>query len=335
MEKFREARQRPAKLPCGLDIVLDISRNSEQHTSLQSAVDAYRTYGNTFEQRFMGAIFINTIDPENIKAVISTHFANFDMGKRRRQASIPLLGLGIFNNEEGQWRHSRRLFRPAFHYSHLRQVEDLFEPHFQKLLAVIPRNGISFDLAELFRRFSMDVSTQYFFGNCASTLLESASSSATSFHNAFTNAQDRIRENYVLGWAARLRPRTQFDRDRKVVWDFVDRFVNDALETHRVNATGTFRRPSLVDQEGMTVLDHMIQTTTDPVELRSELLHLLLASRDTTSSLLGNLWLVISRDADVWPRLQEEVRLLNCPPARVELKQCKYMTACIKEGTCY
>lgn len=333
LQKLRSARQRPTRLPCGLDIVLDIFKNSERHTSLQSAVDAYSTYGNTFEQRFMGAIFINTIDAENIKAVTSTFFGNFVMGERRRRASLPLLGLGIFNNEDEQWRHSRRLFRPAFNHSHVRQVDTLFEPHFQSLLTIIPRDGVSFDLSELFRRFSMDVSTQYFFGNCASTLLETetGSSSASTFHNAFTHAQDRIKENYVLGWATQLRSHTQFDRDVEVVWNFVDRFVNQALELQIPNNDSSDSLQSS-NSESTTVLEHMIQATTDPVELRSELLHLLLASRDTTSSLLGNLWLVISRNPDIWSKIKKEIEMLARPPTHHELSGCVYLTACIKEG---
>lgn len=39
--------------------------------------------------------YFNTIDPENVKAVLATNFKDFGLGQRQR-AFGPLLGQGIF-----------------------------------------------------------------------------------------------------------------------------------------------------------------------------------------------------------------------------------------------
>ncbi|KAF2097814.1 cytochrome P450 [Rhizodiscina lignyota] len=321
------AIRRPTKLPWGIDIVFDIYKNVRRHTVLDAAAFAYQRYGNTFYQRFMGGDFINTIEPANIKVILSTNFSDYDMGTRRRRASLPLLGLGIFNNDGEAWRRSRRLFRPAFKNNELRSVEGLFELHCKNLLSAIPRDGSSVDLSELFFSYTMDVSTQYFFGNSALSLLELGGSeragrSAKVFSCAFATAQDRIRENYVLGIIASFRPRHKFKSDRRVVWDFVDHYVDGALKGRRPQKTSQY-----------SVLDHMAETSQDALELRSELLHLLLAARDTTASLLGNLWLMISQRQDVREAILQEIKCLEGkPPTYDELKAFTYLLNCISEA---
>lgn len=54
----------------------------------------------------MGQDFICTIDPENIKAILSTNFADFGLGGRSESLS-PLLGRGIFVSDGPKWEHSR------------------------------------------------------------------------------------------------------------------------------------------------------------------------------------------------------------------------------------
>lgn len=323
-----KVRRRPTRLPFGIDIVIDIYKNVNRGTVLDAAVRSYQTYGNTFYQRFIGGDFINTIDPANIQAVTSANFYDYEMGTRRREASMPLLGLGIFNNEGDSWRHSRRLFRPAFKNSEMRSLEALFERHFQNMRAIIPRDGSVVDLSELFFCYTMDVSTQYFFGNSTSSLLElnsadSLEETAQTFSRAFAAAQDHIRENYVLGSLAWLRPLKKFHRDRQIVWDLVDRYVHGAVNGFRPEKASQY-----------SVLDHMAETTADPVELRSELIHLLLAARDTTASLLGNLWLVIVQREGVRRTIIEEVKGLGGDlPTYDDLKSLPYLLDCINEGT--
>ena len=80
-------------------------------------------------------------------------------------------------------------------------------------------------------------------------------------------------------------------------------------------------------------LHELVSQTTDKIKIRSELLNILLAGRDTTASLLSNVWFELSNRPDVWRRLQRDVDSVNgeCPSFE-KLKDMKYLRAVLNES---
>ena len=80
-------------------------------------------------------------------------------------------------------------------------------------------------------------------------------------------------------------------------------------------------------------IDELVRQTTDRIRIRSELLNILLAGRDTTASLLTNVWWLLSTRPDIWQRLQTEVAGLNGElPTFEQLKEMKYLKALLNES---
>lgn len=80
-------------------------------------------------------------------------------------------------------------------------------------------------------------------------------------------------------------------------------------------------------------LQEIIRQTSDKVKIRSELLNILVAGRDTTASLLSNVFFELSRRPDIWDKLQQEVEDLNMEDLSFErLKEMKYLHAVLKES---
>jgi len=80
-------------------------------------------------------------------------------------------------------------------------------------------------------------------------------------------------------------------------------------------------------------LDELVRQSTDRVKIRSELLHILLAGRDTTASLLSNVWWILSRRPDIWSALRADVASLNgAHPSFEQLKDLKYLRAVLNES---
>lgn len=77
-------------------------KRSREHEWLNSIVENHRVNQNTFRTSVLGRGFIITIEPENIKAVLSTRFQDFSLGNRE-QTLGPLLGKGIFNSDGETW----------------------------------------------------------------------------------------------------------------------------------------------------------------------------------------------------------------------------------------
>lgn len=85
---------------------------------------------------------------------------------------------------------------------------------------------------------------------------------------------------------------------------FVDRFVQSSLDMVRNEKHG------LMDEEksGPYVFLHALAATTqDPIELRSQLLNILLAGRDTTASLLSWTILLLARHPTIFHKLRQTI----------------------------
>ena len=134
---------------------------------------------NTYVTVALGKPTITTMESENVKAVLATDFKSWGLGDHRIKAIESVIGKGILTSEGAAWQHSRELLRPSFVRS---QVGDLasFERHVDHLIQAIPRDGSTVDLQELFPRLTLDVATDFLFGESVESLkpgLDTTSSS--------------------------------------------------------------------------------------------------------------------------------------------------------------
>ncbi len=83
------------KWPLSLDLLLEVNKADKARQILRFFVSVLERTGPTHEQLLLGSRSINTIDPENIEAILSTQFKDFGLGARE-QNFRPLLGHGIF-----------------------------------------------------------------------------------------------------------------------------------------------------------------------------------------------------------------------------------------------
>lgn len=80
-------------------------------------------------------------------------------------------------------------------------------------------------------------------------------------------------------------------------------------------------------------LHELVSQTSNKIKIRSELLNILLAGRDTTASMLSNVWFELANRPDVWRRLRREVDALDGAfPTFERLKDMKYLRAVLNES---
>lgn len=75
-----------AKWPLGLDFLIKVIRYGKAQQILKFFLDVIDESGTTFEQSLLGARGIDTVDPENIEAVLSTQFE----GRLNQDEQVPL-----------------------------------------------------------------------------------------------------------------------------------------------------------------------------------------------------------------------------------------------------
>lgn len=318
----------PSAWPLGLDLIFDAFKAARQGYILQFFDKLVNRTGNTFEQRLLGVSGVDTIDPENIEAVLSTHFREFGLGVRRA-TFFPLLGDGIFTQDGPSWKHSRDLLRPQFttnRAANFGQIQDAVE----KLVTLIPE-GRPVDLQPLFFRFTLDTTTFLLFGRSIGSLDPTAephqltaSSKESDFTEAFTVAQDYLAQRGRLGDLYWLIGGPRFWRACSTVHKFVDSMVRERLQDSKHSATNPGK---------YVFIDALLEQTRDVFTLRSQLLNLLLAGRDTTACCLSWTFRLLSRHPDVLSKLRAEIEreVGSAPPQHNDIKRMAYLSYVIKE----
>lgn len=328
----------------GWDLFRRNMRALKSHTFLDMNIARFKEMGtNTFQLVALGRNFHMTIEPDNLKAIQAVDFKKWGLGTRRKIGFRPLLGegedplhtvlsmsnsqVGIFTTDGPAWQHSREMLRPNFVRQ---QVGDLptFEKHVKHLVAAVPQDGSTVDLSELFFRLTMDSATEFLFGESTETLTKTSSDG---FAEAFTRGQEYIAHKSRWGRMADLFPANRrFTQDQKFVHDYVDYYVDKAL----AKRSQLLQEKSNADKPGRYIfIDELVRQTTDRVSIRSEALNILLAGRDTTASLLTNVFFMLAKRPDIWQKLQAEIDILDGEePTFDQLKELKYLRALMNES---
>jgi cytochrome P450 len=190
-----------------------------------------------------------------------------------------LLGDGIFTQDGAAWKRSRDLLRP-----HLfrKRFEDLkvFGQHVDNLIKCIPARGIV-DLQPLFLRMTMDSATAFLFGKSVDTLSPDQAEDAEKFIDAFQYAQEYVKKRYQFGRLCWIMNGRKYQEACHTIHEFVDKFTLEAIEEHKSGQTVSD------ESEASSLLKNLVRQSQDPLELRSQLLHLLVGGRESLAALLS------------------------------------------------
>ncbi|KAJ3497087.1 hypothetical protein NLG97_g2163 [Lecanicillium saksenae] len=318
----KPAHVRPSRYPLGIDTltrtITAIKKNDRQNDD----VAVYEEMGcpSTWIENILGGWYHTTVDPENIKAMLATQFKDFELGSLRSNQLGPLVGHGIFTSDGKDWQEQRSILRPQFTRTQVSNLA-LLETHAQHLFQRFDTDQAGswtdeVDLAPLFFNLTLDAATEFLFGQSVqsqSSQHEDAESSGkktqsdlsskdwSSFGRAFDRANATIAlQGMLMEFYFLYRPKS-FVQDCKKVHEFADYFVQKALnqELEGDNADS--------ETEAYVFLSELVKTTRDPYMLRSQLLNILIAGRDTTAGLLGWTFFLLARHPEYYNKLHRVI----------------------------
>ena len=341
--KVNEARRKiilqhgckpPSKYPVwdpffGLDVIYDAVRAVKRKTFMSEKTSHYQTYGNTHSSRLTTFPVISTIEPENIKTVLSTNFKDFVIGTPRQRAFGPVIANSVLVADGIEWEHSRAFLKPSFARS---QVGDLatLETHVKNLIEAVPHDGSTVDMAELFLRYTADVTTDFMFGESILSLPHPEAFGGD-LAEACRIGQLGAERRFRLGIFANFVPQRAFYQAVKKVHMYMEAHVDRAIQQRHLQTDDDKEKSR--DASRYVFLYELAKLTDDRLVLRDQLLGIFLAGRDTTAALLANLFFVLAREPEVWKRLHEEIGSLNDrKPTLDELKGLKYLSFCLNES---
>ncbi len=275
---------------------------------------------HTVRVKLLSTNIIFTIEPENLKTILASNFKEWTLSTRRKRAMDATVGHGIFNADGPIWKQSRELLRPNFARSQIDNPETL-EPHVSALIDAIPHDGSTFDLQELFSRFTTSTAIEFLFGFDQSTSKELS----TAFSAALYRLVKALDGGWRLGKLMTLFG-ASLKKDSKITHDFIDHYIDLALKDREKYTVGR------IQGERYVFLHEVVQRTQDPEQIRSEILHILLAGKDTTAGLLSHTWFLLAKRPDVWAKLRADVDNLNGEkPSFAALQEMKYLKAVLNE----
>ena len=237
------------------------------------------------------------------------------------------------------------LLRPQFARDQISDLEHE-EKHVNNLMQVmsVGRDGWTdvFDIMPLFFRLTLDSATGFLFGESVDVQLAALPGHVTTrrplpisekdFASSFDKAQATIAKGARLGdmyWVVHDR---ELKENCKRCHIFIDHYVQLALnqETGSPNKTSS-------GKDKYDFLSALVETTRDPIQLRSQLLSILLAGRDTTASLMSYVFMVLTQHPRVYAKLRtivvEEFGTYNNPKniTFANLKSCSYLQWVLNE----
>lgn len=146
------------------------------------------------------------------------------------------------------------------------------------------------------------------------------------FHEALSGTGLRI----GLGPFKHLLPNKKWREACAITHRFADHYVNQGLE-YRQKFLSKELDPSETSKANI-LLYNMVEETGDRIFLRNQILQGLVASQDTTSSLLGNVFFLLARHPSVWQKLRCEVLSVNDTQDYGTLMKLEYLKKVLKEG---
>ncbi|KAH7064272.1 cytochrome P450 52A11 [Paraphoma chrysanthemicola] len=319
---------RKSYLPYGIDLAYDMISNARKNLTYETWVRMFDTWalpGQYTVEAGVGERVILTAEPENIKAILATQFKDYGKGEQFRKDWHAFLGNGIFTTDGQLWHNSRQLIRPQFVKDRLSDIE-IFEEHVQVLMTKLGQ-GQEIDTLDMMFRYTLDAATHFLLGHSVDSLHNPQTLFADAFYNA-QRIQSIVAKVGPLNWLV-PRQRMGFYSSIKIINDFVDRFIEQALALSQNELEEKTNH-----DRGYTFLHAIAGYTRDRNVLRDQLVSILLAGRDTTACTLT--WVIyhLSMDPKITAKLRQEIVDtvgLQRTPTYDDLKNMKYLQHILNE----
>jgi cytochrome P450 len=148
----------------GIDNIQNMVTWARERVFLEAMINMFKDNGSlTVSSHVAGTSYLWTMSPENAKAIMASQAEDFHLSKLRMDGFEPYTGDGVSSSNGATWAHGRAILRPSFSKAQVSN-SDVYERHFQELVANIPTDGSLVDLNVLFGRLTLDVATEVIFG---------------------------------------------------------------------------------------------------------------------------------------------------------------------------
>ncbi|KAF2875792.1 cytochrome P450 [Massariosphaeria phaeospora] len=299
----------------GLNIVLTMLVSLSKHRFWHWTKKMLDENNHTLEVQLLGARMLLTDDPENIKAVQDTQFAEVAKSKFQHEIFKHILGDAVFSMNGDEWKGEITFLK--HHMSRVRDSDfDITEHHTKNGFQLLAHPEI--DAFDVIDRLQLDVVTQIFCGESTNSL--------TSNQQPFRSAMDtllRIASFRQLMGAPGVYLRDDWlaPRATREIDNYLNAFADKAYSRK-------------AEGHSPTLVDDLILKGKPRGNVKNAVISTLLAGKDPTTTTLAWAYYETARHPAVFKRMKAEVEEhigVDRLPTQKDLHKLKFIRNVIKE----
>ncbi|KAG9231002.1 cytochrome P450 [Amylocarpus encephaloides] len=319
----------PYRWPLALD-VLKLQYDALPSQRLLEFQSKYFKIAPSMRLKLFGQTGYMTTDPKNIEAILSTRFEDFGLGSRR-DGLYPMLGEGIFTQDGMAWKHSRETLRRQFVRMQYQNTK-VFDKAVENLISTISSSGNTVvDLQPAFFMYTLTTTTSLIFGEPPDIQgqIEHIDIDQSIFTDSFDYASLISAMRIRLADLHWLYTPSKFKKACADVKRYAAYFVDVALkDLAEIGEEAAFNKyPFIID---------MYRDLKDASLVRDQLVHVLIAGRDTTACLMSWTIFLLIRHPAALRRLCDEVTAVleeNEGVTRAQINKLPFLRCVLNETT--
>jgi cytochrome P450 len=285
-QDVRDERRTDAEFPPG-EKSFSLTRTRRfEHDPLSLLVDAYERFGPVFTLKLFHHNAVFMLGPEANHYVLVSHARNFLWRAGHLRDLIPLLGDGLLTVDGPTHRMHRRLMLPAFHRERIEAATDVMRAEVDRALVEL-RPGEIVDIYNWTRGLALRVAMRALFGLDPDRARAGGLNAAGEFEAALSF----YGRDYLLQLLRGPRtPFAQMMRSRRRL----DALLYEEIDRRRASG-----------ERGEDILSMLLDASDedggslDRVQIRDEMMTLLFAGHDTTTSTVAFMFYELARNPDV------------------------------------
>ncbi|KAF7312278.1 Cytochrome P450 monooxygenase [Mycena indigotica] len=313
------------KWPWNLDLVVGRLKQGKDGYPFDAVEVMTRQYGETFNMCIFGENRVVTQNPTHIQKMYATDFEGWEKGDRFRW-QFASLGLGVFVSDGSMWRFHRQMMRPFFSRDRITDLDN-FSRHCENALDVLrASDGVPIDFQDVAFRFTLDAAAEFLCGVRINSL--HGDENSQTFGPAMSSLQHQLAQRSRM---APLWPFFEIKRDKtRVYLDAIQNFFRPIIQAALEKKVANDGNAAPSD----TLLDELLEKTSDPQLILDQTMNVLFAGRDTTAATITFLTYCLATHPPVLARVRAEIAAqlgdLRSPTFE-DIKELKLLRATINE----
>ncbi|KAL1963263.1 hypothetical protein VTN77DRAFT_8486 [Rasamsonia byssochlamydoides] len=258
--------------------------------------------GRTIDIYVLGNRLVMMDDCDNIKAIMSSQFADYIKGKFVHELFASVLGDSVFTTDGEQWMASKNQLRP--YLSKIRPTDfEVAEKHVKIFLEHLDNGGKPVEVYDLVDRLQLDIVTDIFFGHPTNSL-----------HGEHLPFRDAMNKLLAVSTAR--------------VWvGHISALFPDACEDAVPSDGGIEETTAFAHVDGGSCLP-------EPKYIKNQLIAVLMAGKDPATITIAWALYELARNPDIVRRLRQEIQErcgFESPPTAEQLKEMTLLRHIIRE----